>query len=88
MTFRFSGTLMRFVDYSKEVTIDAPDLREALTGLCTRFPSVRPVLYDGSGRVRETHRLFLNDEQLAGRDENPALKSGDRVEVLTAIAGG
>lgn len=88
MTFRLSGTLLRFVDYRREIRVDAPDLRRALALLCEMNPDLRPVLHDGAGQVRETHRLFLNGAQLAGRDLDQPLGPDDCVEVLTAIAGG
>jgi hypothetical protein len=88
----FSGTLLRFVDYSKEVDVEAADLHDCIGQLGTRFPSLKPVLLNGDGHVRETHQLFLNGEQLARQEKTNAvglpLHGNDTLLILTAIAGG
>ena len=89
----FSGALLRFVDYSKELDIPGDTLAECLAQLTTKFPALQPVLLDAAGGVRRTHQLFLNGEQVP-RDRYaagaPALAVGDddTLFVLTAIAGG
>ena len=88
MTFAFSGTLLRFADYRREVAIVAPTLGEALAALAKQMPTLQPVLFDAKGSLRAVHRLFLNGEQLLALEPSRALSADDRVEVLTAIAGG
>lgn len=92
MMFRFSGALLRFTDYQKEVAVDAPDVQGALDALCTQRPVLRQVLFDGEGHLRAAHRLFLNGEQIATAElrsgATPRLGPDDQLEVLTAIAGG
>lgn len=87
MTFRFSGPLLRFVSYEREVSIPAVDLRGAISGLLERHQALRPVLLTGEGEVRATHRLFLNGEPLTA-PANPPVREGDIVDLITAIAGG
>jgi hypothetical protein len=88
----FSGTLLRFVNYAKEVEFAAESLHECIDQLGTRFPSLKPVLLNGDGRVRDTHQLFLNGEQVASADTSDAagfrLQGSDTLLILTAIAGG
>ncbi|MEO7730739.1 MAG: MoaD/ThiS family protein [Kofleriaceae bacterium] len=87
----FSGTLLRFVNYSKEVDLEAANLHECIGQLSTQFPSLKPVLLTGDGRVRDTHQLFLNGEQLASQERTNAelpLQGNDTLLILTAIAGG
>ena len=88
MTFVFSGTTLRFVDFQKEVEVDAQTIDGALAKLAERFPAVKPVLFDREGRLRSAHRLFFNSEMLVGSDLGKAIGAGDRLEVVTAIAGG
>jgi sulfur-carrier protein len=95
MKFVFAGNLLRFVGYSKEVEIQGNTLNQCLEQVTQKFPDLRAVLFDREGRIRQTHQLFLNGEQLAspsGRD-NPALlertmQASDTLCILTAIAGG
>lgn len=88
-----SGALLRFSRYTREVDVEAQTLAECLDSLTSRFPQLQPVLLDGDGRVRATHQLFINGEQLErGRYAvgAPALPVADRdtLFVLTAVAGG
>ena len=88
-----SGALLRFADHTKEVTVEARTLTEGIERLTTQFPRLKPVLLDGDGRVRLTHQLFLNGEQVArgeytvGAAPLPVAEQ-DTLFVLTAVAGG
>jgi molybdopterin converting factor small subunit len=88
MTFQFSGLLLRYADYNRTVDVSAGTLGEALTELEQRFPALRSVLCDNTGELRRTHRMFVNDELVSRPSTALALRSSDRVELLTAIAGG
>lgn len=89
----FSGALLRFVDYSKEVNVAADTLAECIEQLTKKFPPLEPVLLDGTGRVRLTHQFFLNGDQVT-REHYAAnapvlhLADDDTLFILTAIAGG
>jgi hypothetical protein len=88
-----SGALLRFAEYTKEVDVEARTLTDGIAALTTRFPGLAPVLLDGEGRVRLTHQLFLNGEQVArgeyavGAAPLPVANE-DTLFVLTAVAGG
>ncbi len=88
MKFRFSGALLRFVNYRKEIELEAETLGLALEKLAQECPLLSSVMYDGRGKVRSAHRLFLGGELI--RDPDPALglKKTDCIDVVTAIAGG
>jgi sulfur-carrier protein len=95
MKFMFSGTMLRFVDFAKEIEVAEPNLELALRTLLARRPQLKPVLLDGEGNLRRSHQMFLNGETMAAhyyRDpaarSEVALDSGDSVYFLTAIAGG
>lgn len=95
MKFIFSGTMLRFVDYAREVEIAEPSFQLALEKLVSRNPPLQPVLLDGEGNLRRTHQMFLNGECMdtryysdtQARDEL-AMQADDSVYILTAIAGG
>lgn len=85
-----SGNLRRYTSFEQEVQLEATSLRAALEALVARHPGLRPVLYDGDGKLRSVHRLFLNGELLdsgSGSDDRP-LAPNDELGILTAIAGG
>lgn len=95
MKFIFSGVMLRFVDYAKEVEISEPNFQLALTELISRNPGLQSVLLDGEGNLRRTHQMFLNGESMDARyycDAEArgelAMQSDDSIYFLTAIAGG
>ncbi len=88
MKFRFSGTLMRFVDFEREQDIAAPTIAIALDALVAKYPELRGVLFSASNTLRQTHRLFLNGEQVMANELDREVGDDDVVEILTAIAGG
>ena len=89
MKVKFSGTLLRFVDFRREVTIeDAASPFAALEKLGAQFPKLKPVLFTPEGEVRRVHRVFVSGEQVLGDEFNREISSSDDLEILTAIAGG
>jgi sulfur-carrier protein len=93
MKIVLSGALVRFTDYTKEIDIEATTLAEGVERLTDRFPHLKNVLLDGEGRVRRTHQLFLNGEQVERGDFPLGTAPHDCGErdtlfVLTAVAGG
>lgn len=88
MNLSFSGTLLRFVNFQKNISIDAENANDALSKLTATYPQTRQVIYDGDGKVRQVHQLFLNGKQLRPDDMNATLKPTDQLDILTAIAGG
>jgi molybdopterin converting factor small subunit len=85
---RFSGLLLRLVDYERTIVVSAADLNDALTQVEARFPRLRQVLRDSEGGLRATHRIFINGELAPSVGVTTPLANSDEVEFLTAIAGG
>jgi hypothetical protein len=95
VTFVFSGTMLRFVGFSKSIEISEPDFERALAALLAQRPQLRPVLLDGEGNVRRSHQMFFNGEAVDScyysdpqARSRLAVRSDDSVYFLTAIAGG
>jgi molybdopterin synthase sulfur carrier subunit len=88
MRFRFSGTLMRFVEFEREQELAATTIAGALDALVVKHPQLRTVLFSSSGTLRMTHRLFLNGEQIMNDELQRDVGDQDVVEILTSIAGG
>lgn len=88
MNIVLSGNLRRYTDFEGEVELEAASIGEALDKLVSRFPDLKPVIYDGSGSLRSVHRLFLNGDVLEGASSDQALRPNDELGILTAIAGG
>jgi molybdopterin converting factor small subunit len=87
MEIRFSGLLLRFTNYERTTTVQATTLGDALSSLRLQFPQLGPVLWDGNGDLQRVHRLILNGEVVSIDLSRPLLET-DRLEFLTAVAGG
>ena len=92
MKFHFSGTLLRFVDFQREIQFaDADTLGKALDQLSGQYPALQNVLFDNNGRLRSALKMFVNGSQYKTSPPEALHRSlgpGDEVELLTAIAGG
>jgi hypothetical protein len=88
MMVRVSGALLRFTDYQRVVSVDAPTVEAALVKLADEYQPLRKVLFDREGSVRATQRIFLNGEQLEPDQLASPAGETDSVELLLAISGG
>jgi molybdopterin converting factor small subunit len=88
MNIVLSGNLRRYTEFEGEVELEAASIGEALDKLVSRFPDLKPVIFDGSGGLRSVHRLFLNGDVLEGDHANHPVQTHDELGILTAIAGG
>ncbi len=83
------GAWREFAGGTKEVTLEAGTLREAMDTLAAAHPPLRERLRDEHGRLRAHLALFVNDEdaRLLGW-EDATLADGDVVHVIPALSGG
>jgi molybdopterin synthase sulfur carrier subunit len=72
-----------------EVEIEAQDVAGMVEALEARHRGLRDRLYDGAGELRSYVRVFVNEEDVRFLDgKKTALKAGDTVTIVPAIAGG
>ncbi len=88
MMVRVSGALLRFTDYRRTITVDAPTVEAALVELAGEYQPLRTVLFDREGHVRATQRVFLNGELLEPDQLATPAGEADSIELLLAISGG
>jgi len=89
VTVRIPTPLQTLTSGKPEVPGSGETLRERLGELEARYPGMKERLYDGQGNLRRFVNLYVNDEDvrfLAGEDT--ALRDGDEVSIIPAIAGG
>lgn len=81
--------MIRFTGYEREIECDAERFGDALSQLVEKFPVLRNVLVDATGRIRAMHMVFVNGESISrGGDQDRRLAANDVVHIVTAIAGG
>jgi hypothetical protein len=88
MMVRVSGALLRFTDYQRVISVDAPTVEAALVKLAGEYQPLRKVLFDREGNVRATQKIFLNGEPLEPDGLASSAGKDDCVELLLAISGG
>jgi len=72
-----------------EVDVEAADVSGLIEGLDQRHRGLKDRLCDGDGNLRSYVRIFVNDEDVRFlQDKATALKAGDTVAIVPAIAGG
>jgi molybdopterin synthase sulfur carrier subunit len=72
-----------------EVTINAANIAELIDQMEVQYPGIKSRLCDETGNVRRFINLYVNNEDirfLSGKET--ALKDGDIVSIIPAIAGG
>ena len=72
-----------------EVQAQGAKITEMIEGLNTAHPGLKDRLCDESGELRRFVNIYVNEEDirfLKGKDT--ALKDGDEVSIVPAIAGG
>jgi sulfur-carrier protein len=70
------------------VEVTGGTVRAALDELGRQFPALTPKLFD-NGQVKRFLNLYLNDEDIRFLDNlDTAVKDGDEVSIIPAVAGG
>jgi molybdopterin synthase sulfur carrier subunit len=81
--------LQKLTGGNGEVTLEAANVAGAVAGLEAQFPGIRERLCDDSGKLRRFVNVYLNNEDIRFlENEETALKDGDELSIIPAIAGG
>ncbi|MGH7322679.1 MAG: ubiquitin-like small modifier protein 1 [Candidatus Rokuibacteriota bacterium] len=86
---RIPTPLRRVTNGTAEVYAKGKDVAELIDDLERQFPGLRERLVEDSGELRRFVNIYVNQEDirfLSGREA--ALKDGDEVSIVPAIAGG
>ncbi len=89
ITVAVPGPLRGYVRNASELSLDAADVRAALTRLEDQHPALYRNICDETGAVRRHLNLFVNASNirdLAGVDT--AFAPGDVLTILPAVSGG
>lgn len=72
-----------------EVEVEAADVAALVQALEAKHPGLKERLCDDSGKLRRFVNVYLNEEDIRFlQGEATALKAGDEVSIVPAIAGG
>ena len=81
--------LRQYADKKDAIEVSAGTVAEALSGLTSRHPELRPHLYTDDGRLRAFVNVYLNDEDIRylSKEQTP-VSEGDTLSIVPSIAGG
>jgi len=86
---RIPTPLRKLTGGSDEVAIEAANIGELIDNLEAAHAGLKERLCDEAGEIRRFVNVYVNDEDVRFLDgRNTALKEGDEVSIVPAIAGG
>lgn len=86
---RIPTPLRKLTNNEEVVEVSAASIGAAIGELQTRYPGIRERLLDESGAVRRFVNVYVNEEDIRFlQNQQTALKDGDEVSIIPAIAGG
>ena len=86
---RIPTPLQKLTSQKGEVEINAGNIKELIQELEKNYPGIKDRICDESGKIRRFVNVYLNEEDIRClKQEDTALKSGDEISIVPAIAGG
>jgi molybdopterin synthase sulfur carrier subunit len=86
---RVPTPLRRFTSGNGEVTAAGASLKDVINDLENRHPGMRDRLLDEKGEIRRFVNIYVNGDDVRFLDQlNSAVKDGDDISIVPAIAGG
>ncbi len=81
--------LRSHTDGQDTVLAEGSDVQSALRDLGAKFPAITDRIFEPTGQVRRFVNIYVNDEDIRFLDQlTTALRPGDRVSIIPAVAGG
>ena len=88
-TIKIPPVLRPSVGGEKEVTAGGETIGAVLQSLAEQHPATQSQLFSGDGQLNRYVNVYLNDEDVRVLDGlGTAVKDGDTVVILPAMAGG
>ncbi len=86
---RIPTPLQKLTNQQGEVEVDASSVKELVEALEIKYPGIKERLCDEAGKIRRFVNMYLNEEDIRFlQQEETAVKEGDEISIVPAIAGG
>jgi molybdopterin synthase sulfur carrier subunit len=86
---RIPTPLRKLTNNEELVEVSGATVGEAFRELQARYPGIQERLLDETGAVRRFVNVYVNEEDIRFlQDQKTALKDGDEISIIPAIAGG
>jgi len=88
-TVRIPTPLRKLTNNEELVEVKAGTISQAIGELQNRFPGIKERLLDDAGAVRRFVNVYVNEEDIRFlQNQDTAVKDGDEISIIPAIAGG
>ena len=89
ITVRIPQPLQKLTKGQVEVAAEGATAKDIITHLEKQYAGIGERLLDENGKLRRFVNIYLNDEDIRFlKDRQTAVKDGDEVSIVPAIAGG
>jgi molybdopterin synthase sulfur carrier subunit len=86
---RIPTPLRKLTQNQEIVQIEGATIRDVINNLEQRYPGLKERICDEQNNIRRFVNVFVNDEDIRFlQDAETAVKPGDEVSIVPAIAGG
>lgn len=86
---RIPTPLMKLTDNQAEVSVEGGSISEVINNLENQFNGIKERICEENGSPRRFINIYVNEEDIRFLEaENTAVKDGDEVSIIPAIAGG
>ena len=86
---RIPTPLRKLTNNEELVEVNAATIGDAIVELQTRYPGIKDRLIDETGSIRRFVNVYVNEEDIRFlENQKTALKDGDEISIIPAIAGG
>lgn len=81
--------LQKLTDGQAVVKAEGATVADVVTSLEAQFPGMKDRLCDAEGKLRRFTNIYLNNEDIRfAENEKTAVKEGDELSIVPAVAGG
>ena len=86
---RIPTPLMKLTDNQSEVSAEGKTISDIINNLESQFNGIRDRICEESGSPRRFINIYINEEDIRFLEgEKTAVKDGDEISIIPAIAGG
>ncbi len=86
---RIPTPLRKLTAGQQEVPVDGKTIGEVLKDLENKYPGIKDRIFDEAGTVRRFVNIYINEEDIRFlKNLESAVKDGDEISIVPAIAGG
>ena len=86
---RIPTPLMKLTDNQSEVSAERETISDIINNLESQFNGIRDRICEESGSPRRFINIYINEEDIRFLEgEKTAVKDGDEISIIPAIAGG